>query len=994
MGRAPRFARAPPWPRRRAARPRARAVRDEGKQRPWRSSGGPLYPPRASRRARGVTRRRWLSRIGSTDWSFVNVPERDRLAAALSGRYTVEQEVGEGGMATVYRARDLKHDRLVAIKVLKPALGEALGSDRFLREIKLTAQLSHPHILPLLDSGEVGGRLYYVMPYVAGESLRQRLQRDRQLPVDEAVRIAREVADGLDSAHRHGVVHRDIKPENILLEEGHAVIADFGIARAVAESAGDRLTATGIAVGTPAYMSPEQMAGQGAVDARSDIYALACVLYELLAGEPPFNGPTVQAMYARRLSGPPTRVSQLRPAVPDAVVRVVQRALSQAPEQRFASAAEFAAALRPAAAPSSDLGALARLARTPRYAVPVAVLFGAIVLALVLPQRARGARDRARALLSRAVQLADSSRYAEAYELLARAEPDLPGDSAVAGLIPLVSDRLTVTSEPAGARVYVRRFTPEALRQPPDSVLIGETPIAERRLARGDYRVTVVKPGFVPLEALASSHAERVQRALSRVVSPIVLTERLVRADAAPPDMVFVPGGRYRLMGPDMPVGLEARLDDYFIDRYEAAAYCAFVGKSLPTAFQWEKAARNGLTARSEGVMMPWGYVGPGDGTSLRANFGGAGPAPVDAYPFGISPFGAYNMAGNVKEWTANPQRDGYGVAGGSWEDPIYLYTAYGAVSPAASSPTLGFRCARVQGPATGDQGAFRIRTEQRTPRYTPVGPAEFRDLLAHYRYDQRPTEAQIIETVATPDWVRQKVRYVALEGDTGLAYLYLPSRSARPLQTIVYLASSGAFYQIRTVPQEVEWAIGPNVRAGRALLAVVFKGMAERGFGPGWEPPAPSSVRFRELMVLHATEMRRAVDYLATRDDIDMRRLSYVAVSWGAGSRLALAAIDDRFRAVVLIGGGIDERLQPTLPEAANFNFAPYIRVPKLLLNGRDDEEHPWYTRGLPLWNLLREPKTLVLVPGGGHVPPLEARVPAINQFLDRILGPVDRTP
>jgi len=340
----------------------------------------------------------------------VNVHERDRLAAALSGRYTVEQEVGEGGMATVYRARDLKHDRLVAIKVLKPALGEALGSDRFLREIKLTAQLSHPHILPLLDSGgELDLAQKAVRPQCLPE-LRQRLQRDRQLPVDEAVRIAREVADGLDSAHRHGVVHRDIKPENILLEEGHAVIADFGIARAVAESAGDRLTAMGIAVGTPAYMSPEQMAGQGAVDARSDIYALACVLYELLAGEPPFNGPTVQAMYARRLSGPPTRVSQLRPAVPEAVVRVVQRALSQAPEQRFASAAEFAAALRPAAAPSSDLGALARLARTPRYAVPVAVLFGAIVLALVLPQRARGARDRARALLSRAVQLADARR--------------------------------------------------------------------------------------------------------------------------------------------------------------------------------------------------------------------------------------------------------------------------------------------------------------------------------------------------------------------------------------------------------------------------------------------------------------------------------------------------------------------------------------------------------------------------------------------------------
>ena len=203
----------------------------------------------------------------------------------------------------------------------------------------------------------------------------------------------------------------------------------------------------------------------------------------------------------------------------------------------------------------------------------------------------------------------------------------------------------------------------------------------------------------------------------------------------------------------------------------------------------------------------------------------------------------------------------------------------------------------------------------------------------------------------------------------------------------MVYVASSAAFAQIRTVSEETEWTVGPNIRAGRAALAVVFRGMAERAYGPGWEPPAPSSVRFRDLMVLHATELRRAVDYLATRADIDLRKLAYVAVSWGAGSRLPLAAVDDRFRAVVLIGGGIDERIQPTLPEASNINFAPHIRAPKLLLNGRDDEEHPWFTRALPLWNLLREPKELVLVPGG-HVPPLEDRVRAVNRFLDRTLG------
>ena len=351
-------------------------------------------------------------------------------------------------------------------------------------------------------------------------------------------------------------------------------------------------------------------------------------------------------------------------------------------------------------------------------------------------------------------------------------------------------------------------------------------------------------------------------------------------------------------------------------------------------------------------------------------------------------------MAGNVKEWTANPVQGGYGVTGGSWEDPIYMYPTYGALAANASSPSLGFRCASPT-VAGHDQGGFRVPIETRTPHYTPVSSATFKSLLDHYRYDSRPLEATVLQSVETPDWTRHKIRYVALEGDTTLAYLYLPKQAAAPFQTMVYLCSSAAFLQVRTVPEEVDWAIGPNIRAGRAVLAIVFKGMAERAFGPGWEPPAPTSVRFRDLMVLHATELRRGLDYLATRADVDMRRLAFVATSWGAGSRLPLAAVDDRFRAMVFIGGGIDERMSlAALPEASSINFAPYIRPPKLLLNGRDDEEDPWLTRALPLWNLLREPKQLVLVPGAGHIVPLEIRVPAINRFLDQTLGPVRRAP
>ncbi len=269
----------------------------------------------------------------------------ERLKAALANRYAVESEIGRGGMATVFLAEDLKHHRKVAIKVLHPELAAALGGQRFLQEIETVASLNHPHILMLIDSGEAEELLYYVMPYVEGESLRERLDRERQLSVDESVRLAVEVADGLDCAHRHGVVHRDIKPGNILLSEGHAVIADFGIARALSAAKTDRLTQTGLAVGTPMYSSPEQATDQETLDGRTDIYSLGCVLYEMLAGEPPYTGPTAQAVVAKKLSEDTPHISVVRETVPDAVDEAVRKALAKAPADRFTTAAQFGEAL-------------------------------------------------------------------------------------------------------------------------------------------------------------------------------------------------------------------------------------------------------------------------------------------------------------------------------------------------------------------------------------------------------------------------------------------------------------------------------------------------------------------------------------------------------------------------------------------------------------------------------------------------------------------------
>jgi TolB-like protein len=290
-----------------------------------------------------------------------------RLTAALKDRYAIERQAGAGGMATVYLARDLKHGRAVAIKVLRPELAATVGTDRFLREIEMAARLQHPHILPVYDSGAEDGVLYYVMPFVEGESLRDRLDRERQLPTEEAVRLTREAASALEYAHSHGVVHRDIKPENILLFGGHAVVADFGIARAVEASGGPALTGMGIAIGTPAYMSPEQATASNEVDGRSDQYSLACVLYEMLAGDRAFSGPSVQSVMTKSITGPRPRVREVRAGVPAGTEAAIVKALATDPSDRYPSMAEFSSAIAdgmtgPAAAAPARGGRRALLA--------------------------------------------------------------------------------------------------------------------------------------------------------------------------------------------------------------------------------------------------------------------------------------------------------------------------------------------------------------------------------------------------------------------------------------------------------------------------------------------------------------------------------------------------------------------------------------------------------------------------------------------------------
>ncbi|HSK18273.1 MAG TPA: SUMF1/EgtB/PvdO family nonheme iron enzyme [Longimicrobiales bacterium] len=660
------------------------------------------------------------------------------------------------------------------------------------------------------------------------------------------------------------------------------------------------------------------------------------------------------------------------------------------------------------------------------------------------------------ALLVELRSLADAGSHIEAFDLAQRARAE--GEAIPDTLAARFTNRLTVLSDPAGARVTVVPFTGATQDVESDRIDLGVTPLRGLAIARADYHVRVEADGYAPVERPASDASTRL---LSRFggEAEMRLDVRLPRASDVPAGMVHVPGDRYQIASRDLQ-SLTATLADYFIDRlevtnaqfaefvdaggytrqeywsdlaeavsdsaaavlsgfvdrtklpgprdwvgrppaeladhpvtgvswYEAAAYCRFRGARLPTLFEWERAARNGARAFMQGIEMPWGYAGPDDPSAQRANFDGGGTTVVGAYPFGLSAFGALDMAGNAKEWLYNRSEAGRAMTGGSFADPIYVFTEVGSMDPGAATSTVGFRCARTADRAVpaSRQGDGPLRLQVESPVYEPVDEATFRTLLSHYNYDPIPLEPVVEERIETAAWTRERITYNGPAGERVLAYLFLPTSGRPPFRTVVNVPSSAAFFG-NNVADLAEEALGPLVRAGDAVFTVVMKGMTERAFPPDFERPATNSVAFRDQMVLHATELRLGLDYLETRDDIDAGAIAYVGTSWGAGSRLLFAAVDDRFRAVVLVGAGIDERVHPTLPEASNINFAPHIRAPTLVVNGREDEEHPWRTRAQPLWNLLSEPKELSLFDGVGHVPPDEMRIPAIREFLDRHLA------
>ena len=983
------------------------------------------------------------------------MPDVGRLVRdGLGGTYKLEREVGRGGMATVFLAHDIKHDRSVALKVLHPEVAAALGAERFLREIRIAAHLQHPHILTLIDSGEIPrkdgrgpGLLYYVMPYVEGETLRARLTRAGKLSPTDVARILLEVLDALTHAHGLGIVHRDIKPENVMLSGRHALVMDFGVAKAasaaaVADSASSgTLTALGLAIGTPTYMAPEQAAGLADVDARADLYAVGVMAYELLTGQPPFTGATPQAILAAHLTVSAPPIAELRPDLAAPFAMAVMRCLEKEPAARWQSAEELLAHLEAFATPGSGVTAtgLGRLAQGAGGRRPARVL-AAIVAVVVIgagawlgPGRQMGQRRWAREQgIPQLLALADRGQWDSAYTLARRVEAANPGDSLFRVLRPRFAGRVNVHTSPSGATVWRKEYAA------PDSawMLLGNTPLDSVLLSLSGggaflnaNRLRIERPGYRTLELVGIP------------LHDSVIT--LDRDSALPPEMVRIAGGDLDVFYPGFEHIRPIRLGDYLMDRfevtnrefkrfvdsggyrrrelweypfvkegrvipweqaiarmtdrtgrpgpsiweageypagqenhpvagvswYEAAAFARFTGKSLPTVAHWNHAA----SVYNSAWIVP------------ASNFSGRGTVPV-ATTRGISAYGTYDMAGNVREWCLNGSGAERFILGGGWNDEPYQFNDAYTQAPFDRSPTNGIRLVKYL--AAEPNLALAAEPLERAWRdflkARPVTDAVFAAYRQMYEYDRTPLAAKLVQSTDEGDWTRELVRMnAAYAGDSLLVYLYLPNRGHKPYPAVVYFPGSSAIGD--HAPQNLQVrAIDFIVKSGRAVLYPVYKGTYQRSDSLNTDVQNTSNF-YRDHVVMWAKDLRRGVDYLETRPEIATGRLAYYGLSWGGAMGGLMPAVEPRIRVNVLYVAGLD--FEPARPEVEPINFIPRIRIPTLMVNGRYDFFFPLETSQIPMFRLLGTPadQKRHVVEDGSHFVPRTRLIQEVLTWLDK---------
>jgi formylglycine-generating enzyme required for sulfatase activity/dienelactone hydrolase len=955
---------------------------------------------------------------------------QQRIQAALAGRYEVQRELARGGMATVYLAHDARHDRQVALKVLRPELAAAIGTERFLREIRVAAGLQHPNVLTLHDSGEADGLLYYVMPYVEGPTLSEHLKQAGPLPIEQALRLGRRVAEALAHAHERGLVHRDVKPGNVLLSQGQPMVADFGLATGGgADEAG--LTQPGMAVGTPFYMAPEQAEGE-AVDARTDVYALGCVLFQMLAGRPPFTGDSTAAILGLHLREPPPALRTLRGEVPPAVEALVAKALAKDPALRFAHAGELADALALAERELHAGAGAAAGRRGTRTVLAVSsvliVALAAVVLWMVSQQRERAWIEEV--ALPGIEAAVEAREYQDALDLARQVAAIDPQNPRLEALWTTFSEEVEIVTEPAGARVSYRAI--DADDEAP-WIEAGTTPFTAR-LPHGFQRFRFEKPGSMTTEIASHWYYLRGQ------------TTTLAKEGEVPPDMVYVPGGvaalnipgldhidDVELVGamigrhevtnaeydafvqaggyederwwtePMLRDGVELTLREareLLVDAtrqtgpatwvagrppegreqhpvagvswFEAMAYARWSGRTLPTVFHWNRAAETRLSA----MVVP------------KSNFDGEGTAPVGSYD-GMTAFGLFDMAGNVREWCLNPTSGGErAILGGGHDDLPYMFNDFFAHDPWDRSSTNGLRTAlyleepgeEVTGPIDPPFRDFFAEE--------PVSDEVFAVYRNLYRYDPAPLNVEVLLTDdGHPDYTVQKVAYdLPYGGERGAAYVYLPKRGQPPYPGLVYFPGSNAIHQESSdglVKPWFDWVM----KAGYALIHPIYHGTYERGTELDSDYPDESQLYF-DHVVAWGKDLSRGLDYLSSLPEVDGERLGYFGVSWGGAMAPQMIAIEPRIKVAALYVAGFC--FQRSRPEVDALNYVTRVTVPVLMMNGRYDHFFPVESSQRPLFELLGTPpehKRWFLTEGGHNVP-REDLIRETLEWLGRYLG------
>ena len=962
------------------------------------------------------------------------------LNAALDGRYRIERELGAGGMATVYLARDLRHDREVALKVLRADLVGEGGSERFSREVAIAARLQHPHILTLIDSGEAAGVLFYVMPYVNGESLRARIARDGRLPLGDTLRILRDIADALVHAEAHGVVHRDIKPENVMLAGGHAMLVDFGVAKALRLArATDTLTSVGVSLGTPTYMAPEQIAGDTEVDSRADLYSLGVVAYEMLTGQPPFTGSVQAVMRAHVMDEPPALVAA-RPDASKELIGLVARCLNKAPGERFARAADLLATIDAAqAALAVEMAPPVKvkgLTGTLAFAVgAVAVAIMAVVFGWRAVSHARDVRWVSTDALPELQRLATALENDSAFALAVQVRAIVGDDPAVNVVWERVAATRMLASVPAGAVIWRAPFGDTTRWERlgvagTDSVTLPRVRHNRLKLELPGYRTAQLLFPSGPrttspyrLDAESAPHAEMVHvsdgDAAARLpgldqLTPVRLSDFLIgRHEVTNREYrAFVLAGGYtdpsywtepfrrerRLLrraqamsllvdrtgrpgpatweGGDVPRG-EEELPVSGVSWYEAAAYARWAGLALPTAYHWSRAAD-----------MSLGYaIVPG------SNLDGKGPRPGST-TVGMSAFGAFDMAGNVREWIENADADGKRyIFGGGWTDPIYSFNDAYAQDPFDRSASNGVRVIKY------------LRDERPPAAATATLVRDYRDydrertasseLVASYRrmfdYDPLPLDVKVESRDTTAaDWITERVSFTAAYGGERMsAFLFTPRRGTPPYQVVVHFPGDQNFGVRSMTDMATGNAVDFFMRSGRAVLYPVYKGVGDRSDSLPSSIPN-MSIEYRDHVIMWGKDLRRALDFAESRPDLDVARTAYFGVSWGGRMGGLVPAIEPRIGAVVLFVAGL--RMQRARPEADPFNYLSRILQPTLMLNATNDDYFPVETSQKPFFRRLgtRAADKRYVLYAGGHVLPRTQLIAESLAWLDKYLGPV----